>query len=145
MATLHTTEGEDDPVVLAINAASCALALSGLPSYGPCGAVRIARIGDEFVVNPTRTQLSEASEGSWGLSGVASPSVSVASPLVSVASPLASVASSSDLPSTCPVLRAVCPCPSHAIPGSLYYVRDVVLHRPHFPPPMPSPRTLPWI
>ena len=39
--------------VLAINAASAALSISGIPFHGPVGAVRVGRINGEFVVNPT--------------------------------------------------------------------------------------------
>jgi polyribonucleotide nucleotidyltransferase len=46
--------------ILCINGASAALMVSPLPFLGPVGAVRIARIDDEFVVNPSL----EALEGS---------------------------------------------------------------------------------
>jgi polyribonucleotide nucleotidyltransferase len=39
--------------ILCINGASAALMVSPLPFLGPVGAVRIGRINDEFVVNPT--------------------------------------------------------------------------------------------
>ena len=39
--------------VLCINGASAALAISPLPFLGPVGAVRVARIDGELVVNPT--------------------------------------------------------------------------------------------
>jgi polyribonucleotide nucleotidyltransferase len=47
--------------ILCINGASAALMLSPLPFMGPVGAVRIGRIDDEFVVNPTLPQLEEES------------------------------------------------------------------------------------
>jgi polyribonucleotide nucleotidyltransferase len=47
--------------ILAINGASAALAISPLPFLGPVGAVRIARIEGELVVNPTFQQMEEAS------------------------------------------------------------------------------------
>jgi polyribonucleotide nucleotidyltransferase len=43
----------NQPDVLAINAASAALAISGAPFAGPVGGVRIGRIDGEFIVNPT--------------------------------------------------------------------------------------------
>ncbi len=46
--------------ILCINGASAALMVSPLPFMGPVGAVRVARIDDEFVVNPSL----EALEGS---------------------------------------------------------------------------------
>lgn len=39
--------------VLAINAASAALSISGIPFKGPVGAVRIGRINGEYVINPS--------------------------------------------------------------------------------------------
>ena len=47
--------------ILAINGASAALAISPLPFLGPVGAVRIARIEGELIVNPTFQQMEEAS------------------------------------------------------------------------------------
>ena len=46
--------------ILCINGASAALMISPLPFLGPIGAVRIGRIEDEFVVNPTLEQLDES-------------------------------------------------------------------------------------
>jgi polyribonucleotide nucleotidyltransferase len=43
--------------VLAMNGASAALMLSPLPFFGPVGAVRIALIDGEFVVNPTHQEI----------------------------------------------------------------------------------------
>ncbi len=53
VAFVYSADKENDPDVLGINGASCALALSDIPFHGPVGAVRIGVIGDEFVVNPT--------------------------------------------------------------------------------------------
>ena len=51
---------ETDVTVLAINAASSALSRSDLPWQGPCGAVRVARLNGEFVMNPTQSELHSA-------------------------------------------------------------------------------------
>jgi polyribonucleotide nucleotidyltransferase len=48
--------------ILCINGASAALMLSPLPFFGPVGAVRIAKVDGEFVVNPTLTEVEENSE-----------------------------------------------------------------------------------
>ena len=48
--------------VLCINGASAALAISPLPFLGPVGAVRVARIDGEFVVNPTLQEADEDSD-----------------------------------------------------------------------------------
>ena len=46
--------------ILAINAASAALMISDIPWNGPVGAVRIARINGELIVNPTYAQMEES-------------------------------------------------------------------------------------
>lgn len=46
-----------DLQVLALNAASIALYISNIPINRPINALRIGRIGDEFVINPTHTAL----------------------------------------------------------------------------------------
>ncbi|HZR92031.1 MAG TPA: polyribonucleotide nucleotidyltransferase [Gaiellaceae bacterium] len=47
--------------ILCINGASAALMISPLPFLGPVGAVRIALIDDQLVVNPTLAEVEEAS------------------------------------------------------------------------------------
>src|SRR5262249_23896970 len=51
---------ENDPDVLALVGASTALTLSDIPWSGPMAAVRVARIGGQFVINPLTSQLPEA-------------------------------------------------------------------------------------
>ena len=46
----------NDPDVLAMNGASAALCLSGIPFAGPVGAVRVGLVDGQFVVNPTTAQ-----------------------------------------------------------------------------------------
>ena len=41
-------------------AASAALAVSDIPFNGPMSEVRVARINNKFIINPTATQLKEA-------------------------------------------------------------------------------------
>jgi len=55
-----SADTENDPDVLAINSASCALTLSDIPFHGPVGAVRIGLVNDEFIVNPTYAQMQES-------------------------------------------------------------------------------------
>ena len=57
---LFSADGVDMPDALAGLAASAALAVSDIPFGGPISEVRVARIGGEFVVNPTFAQLEEA-------------------------------------------------------------------------------------
>lgn len=48
---------EENPIdILSITAASAALSISDIPWGGPVGAVRIGRIANEFIVNPTVSQ-----------------------------------------------------------------------------------------
>jgi len=59
VAFVYSADKENDPDVLGINGASCALALSDIPFAGPVGAVRIGLVNDEFVVNPSYAQMKE--------------------------------------------------------------------------------------
>lgn len=54
-------DGSNNPDVLAINAASAALALSDVPWNGPIGAVRVASCEGVLMVNPTKRELSRSS------------------------------------------------------------------------------------
>jgi len=47
---------EVDPDVLAMNGASAALCLSGIPFDGPVGAIRVGLVDGKLVANPTTTQ-----------------------------------------------------------------------------------------
>jgi len=53
IALVFSADKENDPDIIGINAASCALALSDIPFNGPVGAVRVGHVNGEFVVNPT--------------------------------------------------------------------------------------------
>jgi polyribonucleotide nucleotidyltransferase len=57
IATVLSHDRENDPDVLSILGASTALTLSDIPWAGPIAAVRIGRIGGNFVINPTTSQL----------------------------------------------------------------------------------------
>jgi len=46
--------------ILAINAASAALSVSGVPFLGPVGAVRVGRVKGEWIVNPTFAEDDES-------------------------------------------------------------------------------------
>src|SRR5678815_108320 len=47
---------QHDPDVLAMNGASAALALSGIPFSGPVGAVRVGLVDGQFIANPTTAE-----------------------------------------------------------------------------------------
>ncbi|MFM7806178.1 MAG: polyribonucleotide nucleotidyltransferase, partial [Verrucomicrobiota bacterium] len=53
---LLSADGQNDADILSILGASAALTVSDIPWAGPLGAVRVARVGGEFVVNPTHEQ-----------------------------------------------------------------------------------------
>ncbi len=53
IAMVLSSDGHHDPDVLGINGASCALLISDIPYFVPVGAVRVAKIGEEFILNPT--------------------------------------------------------------------------------------------
>ncbi|KAI9178408.1 hypothetical protein LWI28_026116 [Acer negundo] len=58
MASVLSSDGKQDPDVMAANATSTALMLSDIPWGGPIGVIRIGRICGQFVVNPTMDELS---------------------------------------------------------------------------------------
>lgn len=54
-----SSDKKELPDVLAINAASAAVSISGIPFAGPVGAVRVGKIDGELIINPTNDQLDE--------------------------------------------------------------------------------------
>src|SRR6186713_3492900 len=60
IAVLLSADLENDPDILALNGASAALMVSDIPFAGPVGAVRVGRIGGQFVANPTHAQMAES-------------------------------------------------------------------------------------
>ena len=60
IAFVLSADTENDPDVVAINAASCALALSDIPFLGPIGAVRVGLVDGRFVVNPTYSEMRDS-------------------------------------------------------------------------------------
>ncbi|XP_057758466.1 polyribonucleotide nucleotidyltransferase 2, mitochondrial [Arachis stenosperma] len=58
MASVLSSDGNQDPDVLAANATSAALMLSDIPWGGPIGMIRIGRICGQFIINPTMDELS---------------------------------------------------------------------------------------
>src|ERR1051326_2503185 len=55
-----SADGENDPDILSIVGASAALSVSDIPWDGPLGAVRVGRVGGQFVANPTHSQHAES-------------------------------------------------------------------------------------
>ncbi len=60
VATVLSSDPEIDADIPAIIGASAAMAISGIPFYGPLGAARVGYINDEYVLNPTKAQLEES-------------------------------------------------------------------------------------
>ncbi|XP_031286593.1 polyribonucleotide nucleotidyltransferase 2, mitochondrial isoform X1 [Pistacia vera] len=58
MASVLSSDGKQDPDVMAANATSAALMLSDIPWGGPIGVIRIGRIAGQFIVNPTVDELN---------------------------------------------------------------------------------------
>lgn len=56
IATCLSWDGENDPDILGMIGASFALATSNIPWNGPLGAIRVARVGGEWIFNPTYNQ-----------------------------------------------------------------------------------------
>ena len=52
-----SVDGEHEPDMQCINAASAALTLSEIPFMGPIGAVRVGRVDGELVIEPTQEQI----------------------------------------------------------------------------------------
>nr|GLL26654.1 polyribonucleotide nucleotidyltransferase 2, mitochondrial [Ipomoea trifida] len=58
MASVLSSDGKQDPDVMAANATSAALMLSDIPWGGPIGVIRIGRICGQVVVNPSMDELT---------------------------------------------------------------------------------------
>jgi len=59
IAFVLSADTNNDPDVLGINGASCALTLSDIPFLGPIGAVRVGQLNGQFVINPTYDEMRE--------------------------------------------------------------------------------------
>ena len=60
IAFVLSADTDNDPDVLGINGASCALTLSDIPFLGPIGAVRVGQLGGQFLINPTYDEMRES-------------------------------------------------------------------------------------
>jgi polyribonucleotide nucleotidyltransferase len=59
IAQVMSYDGENEPDVLAMIAASAALTLSGIPFMGPIASARVGYQGGEYVLNPSQQQLAD--------------------------------------------------------------------------------------
>lgn len=60
MGLVLSSDGQNDPDIMAVIGASSALSISGIPFLGPIGAVRIGMIDGQFVLNPTYQELEKS-------------------------------------------------------------------------------------
>ncbi|PID41111.1 MAG: polyribonucleotide nucleotidyltransferase [Proteobacteria bacterium] len=60
IASVLSADQENDPDVLAITGASCALTLSDIPFAGPVAGGRVAYIDEQYVMNPTTAELEKS-------------------------------------------------------------------------------------
>jgi polyribonucleotide nucleotidyltransferase len=60
VAIVLSSDGENDPDILAVIGASAALTISDIPFNGPVASCRVGRAGDEFILNPTYQQLESS-------------------------------------------------------------------------------------
>jgi polyribonucleotide nucleotidyltransferase len=59
IAHVMSYDGENEPDVLAMIAASAALTLSGIPFMGPIAGARVGYVNGDYILNPTLDQLAE--------------------------------------------------------------------------------------
>ena len=60
IVTVLCYDGENDPSILAMIAASAALTISDIPWRGPIGAVRVGRVKNELVLNPKSAEQKDS-------------------------------------------------------------------------------------
>jgi polyribonucleotide nucleotidyltransferase len=59
-AMVLSTDQQNEPDILAMISASAALSISPIPFEGPSGACRVCYVDGEYVLNPTQSQIEEA-------------------------------------------------------------------------------------
>ena len=57
IAQVLSYDGENEPDIVAMIAASAALTISGVPFMGPIGAARVGFVDGEYVLNPSQEQI----------------------------------------------------------------------------------------
>src|SRR3989339_1412912 len=60
IVTCLAFDGENDPDIIGLIGASCALHMSDIPWNGPIGALRVSQIDGEWILNPTYAQRDES-------------------------------------------------------------------------------------
>lgn len=59
VATTLSMDEDVPPDVLAVTGASVAVLLAEIPFFGPMAAVRVGLVGDDFIINPTYTEIGQ--------------------------------------------------------------------------------------
>jgi polyribonucleotide nucleotidyltransferase len=54
-------DGINDPDIIAIIGSAAALEISDIPFDGPVGAVRVGKVGDNIIINPTNEEIENSS------------------------------------------------------------------------------------
>ncbi|GAB3525546.1 polyribonucleotide nucleotidyltransferase [Photobacterium alginatilyticum] len=60
IATVVSVNPDVNPDIVTMIGTSAALAISGIPFNGPIGAARVGYVNDQFVLNPSNTELEES-------------------------------------------------------------------------------------
>jgi len=60
IAVVLSSDGENDPDILAVTGASCALTISDIPFNGPLACCRVAHLNGQLILNPTYLELETA-------------------------------------------------------------------------------------
>ena len=60
MAIVLSSDGENDPDILAVIGASTALCISDIPFVGPVMACRVGYLNEQFILNPSYTELEKS-------------------------------------------------------------------------------------
>jgi len=60
IATVLSGDLETDPDIPALNGAAAALEISDIPFTGPVAAVRVGKVNNQLIINPTNSQLKES-------------------------------------------------------------------------------------
>lgn len=61
VVTVLSTDQENPPDMLGIIGTAAALSLCNIPFYGPLAGVRVGRVGDDWMINPTFQELKNSS------------------------------------------------------------------------------------
>ncbi|MCX7704638.1 MAG: polyribonucleotide nucleotidyltransferase, partial [bacterium] len=56
-----SVDQENDPDILSVIGSSCVILLSNLPCHGVLGCVRVGKIGEDLIINPTISELEKSS------------------------------------------------------------------------------------